>query len=80
MENQKNELIKKYEDFIVELDYDKASWIHKHIVIDLRDKCKLIVKSLVTFEGKELQEVISTAQDMTADIENFINDLNNKKV
>lgn len=50
------------------------------MVIDLKNKCKLIVKSLVTFEDKELQEVISTAQDMTADIENFINDLNNKKV
>jgi len=76
----RDELIKRLDDAITELDYDKASWIHKHVVIDTKDKCKLLVKSLITLEGADLTEVITATNELLTDVEPFIKLLNDGKV
>ena len=64
----------------MQLDYNKASWIHKHIVIDMEDKCQLILKSLIVLEGNDLNVAIDTSKEFLEDVESFIELLNNGKV
>jgi len=80
MQKQKENLIERLEDAIIQLDYNKASWINKHVVIDLQDKCQLLFKSLIVLENEDLKITIETTKEFLEDVESFIESLNNGKV
>ena len=77
---EKQQIIEKLENAIDELDYDKSSWIHKHVVIDMQEKSILFLKSLIILENKDLQEALNTSKKFLDDIEDFITRLNEGKV
>ena len=80
MQKQKENLIERLEDAIIQLDYNKASWINKHVVIVLQDKCQLLFKSLIVLENEDLKITIETTKEFLEDVESFIESLNNGKV
>jgi len=64
------------------LDWQKASWINKHFIIDLQDKAIVLLSSLVRFEDNpnELKEVENTVAEFISQVNPIIEKLNNKEV
>ena len=70
------------ENVITGLDWQKASWINKHFVIDLQDKATVLLSSLIRFEDKpnERREVENTVAEFISEVNPIIKKLNNQEV
>lgn len=74
-------LVKKVEDVKQELDYNKASWVNKHKIIDLNDKSQVILKTFqVVSTKKEEKEAVLVANEFLKDVEPIIISLNKGEV
>jgi len=64
------------------LDWQKASWINKHFIIDLQDKATVLLSSLVRFEDNpnELREVENTVAEFISEVNPIIEKLNSQEV
>ena len=70
------------ENTVTGLDWQKASWINKHFVIDLQNKATVLLSSLVRFEDnpKELEETENTVVEFINEVNPIIEKLQNKEV
>lgn len=70
------------ENVRVNLNWQKASWINKHFIIDLQDKATVLLSSLVRFEDNpnELKEVENTVAEFISEVNPIIEKLNNQEV
>ncbi len=70
------------ENTIAGLDWQKASWINKHFIIDLQDKATVLLSSLVRFEDDEteLEEIENKVVEFINEVNPIIEKLQKKEV
>ena len=72
----KEQTIEALNKAIEALDYDKVSWVNKHLVIDLHEKATVLLESVKHFEDDELQKAINASQEFLEDTKDVITKLN----
>ena len=70
------------ENVITGLDWQKASWINKHFIIDLQDKATVLLSSLARFkdDSKELKEVENTVTEFINTIQPVIQQIKDEEL
>jgi len=70
------------ENTITGLDWQKASWINKHFIVDLQDKATVLLSSLVRFEDDEteIEEIENKVVEFINEVNPIIEKLQNKEV
>jgi len=73
---------KELENVRANLDWQKASWINKHFIIDLQDKAIVLLSSLIRFNDNpnELKEVENAVAEFISEVNPIIEKLNNQEV
>ncbi len=64
--HERQKLIEKMET-MTQLDFVKASWVNRHVIIEISEQAILLLKALITFEDEELKEVMKTATEFVED-------------
>lgn len=73
------QLVQELENAIEELDYNKVSWIDKHLVIDLNQKAQVLLESVTRLEEVDKQNALDAAQEFLAEVNPVIEELNNQE-
>ncbi|MDO8454958.1 MAG: hypothetical protein Q7S59_10350 [Sulfurimonas sp.] len=73
-------IIKELKNAVVELDHNKASWIDKWMVIDLKHKAQILLESITRLEEGEKESALEAAQEFLTVVRPVILELNNQQV
>ena len=73
MQEKINDLVRKLREADTEkLDFSKVAWTEKHKIITLKEQSRVLVKSLNTFNGDDLKEVMKTSEEFLETIKPIV--------
>lgn len=78
MSNSNLQAIHELNEAVRELNPDRVAWVFKWQIIDLRDKCQVLLESVSRFEADEKAAAIAAAEAFLTEVAPVIQELNNQ--